>query len=90
VAKREKLLQYAERVWHILDGDDESRIDQAIENTVQFFKEMQVPTSLKEVELDARHIDDILAKLKQHGMVALGEKRDVTLDVSREILEAAL
>jgi len=90
VAKREKLLQYAERVWHIFDGDDESRIDQAIENTVQFFKTMQVPTSLTEVDLDAGHIDDILAKLKQHGMVALGEKRDVTLDVSREILEAAL
>jgi len=90
VAKREKLLQYAERVWHLFEGDDESRIDQAIENTVQFFKEMQVPTSLKGVELDADHIDDILAKLKQHGMVALGEKRDVTLDVSREILEAAL
>jgi len=90
VAKREKLLQYAERVWHLFEGDDESRIDQAIENTVQFFKEMQVPTSLKEVDLDAGHIDDILAKLKQHGMVALGEKRDVTLDVSREILEAAL
>jgi len=90
VEKREKLLQYAERVWHLFEGDDESRIDQAIENTVQFFKEMQVPTSLKEVELDAGHIDDILAKLKQHGMVALGEKRDVTLDVSREILEAAL
>jgi len=90
VAKREKLLQYAERVWHLFEGDEESRIDQAIENTVQFFKEMQVPTSLKEVDLDAGHIDDILAKLKQHGMVALGEKRDVTLDVSREILEAAL
>ncbi len=90
VSKREKLLQYAERVWHLFEGDDDSRIDQAIENTVQFFKEMQVPTSLKEVDLDAGHIDDILAKLKQHGMVALGEKRDVTLDVSREILEAAL
>jgi len=90
VAKREKLLQYAERVWHLFEGDDESRIDQAIENTVQFFKTMQVPTSLTEVDLDAGHIDDILAKLKQHGMVALGEKRDVTLDVSREILEAAL
>src|SRR5699024_11404352 len=33
VAKREKLLQYAERVWNLRDGDAEQRIDAAIERS---------------------------------------------------------
>lgn len=51
---------------------------------------MNVPTRLSEVDLDASHIDAILEKLQQHGMVALGEQREVTPDISRIILEAAL
>ncbi len=90
VNKRDKLLQYAQRVWHITQGDDDARIEQAIVKTEQFFKAMQAPTSLKDVDLGASDIDEILKKLEQHGMTALGEKRDVTLDISREILEAAL
>lgn len=90
VNKRDKLLQYAERVWHITQGDDDTRIEQAIVKTEQFFKAMQSPTSLQDVNLGASDIDDIVKKLEQHGMTALGEKGDVTLDVSREILHAAL
>ncbi len=90
VHKRDKLLQYAQRVWNITQGDDDARIEEAIVKTEQFFTAMQVPICLKDVDLAARDIDDILKKLEQHKMVSLGEKRDVTLAVSREILEAAL
>jgi len=88
--KRGKLLQYAERVWNLVDGSEDQRIDKAIELTEQFFKQMQLPTRLSEVGLDASHVDAILDKLQGHGMVALGEQREITLDVSRTILEAAL
>ncbi len=43
-AKREKLLQYAERVWNITEGSDDQRIDAAIAATRQFFEQMGVPT----------------------------------------------
>jgi NADP-dependent alcohol dehydrogenase len=89
-AKRGKLLQYAERVWGIFEGDEESRIDLAIEKTEDFFKQMKVPVRLSEVDLDASHIDEILARLEQHGMLKLGEHKAVTLDVSRQILQRAL
>jgi NADP-dependent alcohol dehydrogenase len=89
-AKRGKLLQYAERVWGITEGDEEQRIDLAIEKTEGFFRQMQVPVRLSEVELDASHIDEILARLQQHGMLKLGEHKTVTLDVSRQILQRAL
>ena len=88
--KREKLLQYAERVWNLVDGSENQRIDKAIELTENFFTEMNMPTRLSHVDLDASHIDTILDKLKQHGMVALGEQREVTPEISRVILEMAL
>ena len=89
-SKRGKLMQYAERVWNITHGDEEYRIDRAIELTEEFFTHMGMPTRLSQVALDSRHIDSLLDKLQQHGMVQLGEHRDVTLEVSRKILEAAL
>ena len=48
---------------------------------------MDVPTRLSQVEVNEHHIDDVLDKLKQHGMTALGEQSEVTLDISRKILE---
>ena len=55
--KREKLLQYAARVWQINDGDENARIDQAIHLTEEFFKTMQVPTRLSDVDLGSKDID---------------------------------
>lgn len=88
--KREKLLQYAQRVWNIQSGSEEERIDQAIEKTEQFFTEMGVPTRLNHVDLNESHIEPLLTTLQQHGMVKLGEKRDITPEVSRVILQTAL
>jgi len=42
-SKRAKLLQYAERVWNLHDGNEEYRIDAAIAATRNFFEEMATP-----------------------------------------------
>ncbi|MEX1667124.1 iron-containing alcohol dehydrogenase [Zhongshania arctica] len=89
-AKRDKLLQYAQRIWNLTDGDEDTRIQRAIELTEQFFTAMQVPTRLSHVDLAEAQIDGLIEKLTQHGMVKLGEHKAVTPDVSREILVAAL
>lgn len=89
-AKREKILQYAERIWNINEGDENSRIQRAIELTEQFFTTMQVPTRLSHVDLGAEDIDPLIEKLNQHGMVKLGEHSNISLDVSRNILVTAL
>ena len=88
--KREKLLQYASRVWGVNEGDENTRIDQAIKLTEEFFEKMQVPTRLSDVELGSKDIDLLVERLEQHGMTALGEHSDITLDISREILTQAL
>jgi NADP-dependent alcohol dehydrogenase len=88
--KREKLLQYASRVWHINEGNDDSRIDQAIRLTEDFFEKMQVPTRLSHVELGSKDIDLLIERLEQHGMTALGENNDISIAISREILSQAI
>lgn len=87
--KRGKLLQYAERVWNITEGSEEERIDAAIEATRNFFEQMGAPTRLSAYGLDGSTIPALLVKLEEKGMTKLGERQDITLDVSRRIYEAA-
>lgn len=88
--KHDKLIQFAERVWNITDTDEQVKIDKAITLTEEFFKLMCVPVRLSEVDITKEKIDILIARLEQHGMTQLGENSDITLDVSRKILEQAL
>ncbi len=88
--KRAKLLQYAERVWHIEQGGEEERIDLAIRKTREFFESLGVKTRLSQHGVTADKIPAVIEQLKAHGLVALSETRDVTLEISREILEKAM
>ena len=89
-AKRAKLLQYAERVWQIRQDDEEQRIDAAIQQTRKFFEDLGLPTRLSAYQLGAGDIDVLIKQLEAHRLTALGERSDVSLDVSRQILEASL
>lgn len=88
--KRGKLLQYAERVWNITQGSEDERIEAAIVKTEAFFESLELPTRLSAYEIKADGVDGVIRQLEAHGMTALGEHKDVTLDVSRRVLEAAL
>ena len=87
--KRDKLLQYAARVWQIDSGTEDQRIDEAIRRTAQFFESLGVKTRLADYELGTEAIDNIVAQLEVHGMTKLGEHKDITPAVSRTILEGA-
>ena len=88
--KRAKLLQFAERVWHITSGTDDERIDAAIERTRAFFESLGIPTRLSGYDLGSEAVDAVIKQLESHGMTSLGEHQDITPQVSRTILEAAL
>ena len=90
VAKRAKLLQYGERVWGITTGTDDERITAAIERTRDFFESMGIATRLSGYGLGGDTVTAVVAQLEAHGMVTLGEQREITPAVSRRILEAAL
>lgn len=87
--KRGKLLQYADRVWGLRDGDEETRIDQAIARTREFFGSLQVPTRLSGYGIGKDAIPALLAQLERHGMTALGEHQSFNLAGSRQVYELA-
>ena len=88
-SKRDKLLQYAERVLGITSGSEDERIDAAISATVAFFEVMQMPVSLADADIPDSGIDTVMESLDAHGRHALGEHADIGLDESRQILQLA-
>jgi len=90
VQKRAKLLQYGQRVFNLQHSDEERLIDETIAHTRAFFEQIGVPTRMADYGIKAEAVDALVAKLEQHRMLKLGEHGDITLDVSRQILTAAL
>lgn len=82
--KQEKLIQYAERIWGINEGDNDQRIYAAIDQTRKFFERMQIKTRLSDYDIGNDSIPDLQEKLKAHGMIRLGERQEITLDVSKK------
>ncbi len=88
--KHDKLLQYAARIWGLVEGDAEARIEQAIQKTRDFFESLGVPTRLGAYDITAEAFPELLQRLEEHGHTALGERQSVSLETSRHILETSL
>lgn len=88
--KREKLLQYARRVWGVTAQNEEAAIDEGIARTEFFFEILGVPTRLSAYGITESDFDAILRGLEEKGHTAMSERGDLTLEVSRSILTSAL
>ncbi|HDR1125460.1 iron-containing alcohol dehydrogenase [Pasteurella multocida] len=87
--KREKLIQFAQRVWHY-QGDEEQAIQVSIEKTRQFFEQMGVKTRFSDYAIDDSQFSVILDKLAEHQAYNLGEHQHLDRQAVNEILYAAL
>lgn len=86
--KREKLLQFAARVWNINSGSEQERIDNAINKMREFFASVGIKTRLADYGVDKNDaIVKVTAKLAEQGHTALGENQDITLEVAEAILK---
>ncbi len=74
--KRAKLLQYAERVWQLCDGDEDSRVDRAIKRTEEFFRSLGVGTRLSDYDITTEAVELVASRLEKRG-VKLGEHGDL-------------
>jgi NADP-dependent alcohol dehydrogenase len=83
--KKQKLLQYALRVWSIADGDEYARIDAAIEKTDQFFRSLGVGTRLADYNIPAEAGKLVAERLAKRGR-PLGERGDVKPGDVEEII----
>lgn len=87
--KFDKLLQYAERVWHIEKGNANQKVDEAIRMTRDFFASLGLTTCLSEENIDDGIILEIRNRFNERK-VAYGENQNVTGDVAYEILKHCL
>ncbi|MGY3794607.1 iron-containing alcohol dehydrogenase [Aquimarina sp. 433] len=88
--KKEKLAQYAERIFNISEGTTEEKAKKAIQKTEEFFQSLGIETKLSAYTDDYDGFSQKVAKnLKDHGMTALGEHQDITPEVAAEIVEMA-
>ena len=88
--KREKLLQYAERVFNLDTTEPDNAISDAISLTEQFFQQLNMLTRFSDHGLGQEVAPQVCAQLERHGMVALGEQQAVTLEKSKRILLASV
>jgi len=87
--KKAKLEQMGKNVFGLEQSDDLA--EQTIDAIEAFYHSLDVATQLTEHGDDkAAAVENVLAKLEAHGMVALGENQAITLKQSREILEKAI
>ncbi len=84
-SKKDKILQYGERIWRITLGSDDERIDKAIDATVKFFESLGVPTTLPEYDVPEESIGKIVQRFKERN-TKLGENGDVDFSEVEKIL----
>lgn len=83
--KKEKILQYAKRVWGITTGSDDEKINAAIVKTAGFFESLGLPTRLIDYNVSADSVNRIVERFKQRG-IRIGEKGDIDYTVVESIL----
>ncbi|WP_147678707.1 iron-containing alcohol dehydrogenase [Algibacter pacificus] len=89
-AKKEKLAQYAERVWQITEGSIDDKAYAAIEKTVNFFHELGIDTKLSDYTIDYQGTAEEIAKrFTDRGWLALGEHQDITPEKVEKIVKMA-
>ncbi len=83
--KRDKILQYGERIWGITEGTYNERIDKTIDKTVEFFESLGVPCTLPEYDVPPETIEKIKDRFNRRNS-KLGEKQDIDYREVEEIL----
>ncbi len=88
--KKEKLAQYAERVWNITEGTLEEKANLGIEKTESFFHELGIKTKLsdytEEFDVSANVISN---RFTDRGWLGLGEHKSLSPSDVAKIVEMA-
>lgn len=88
--KKEKLAQYAERVWNVTEGTLDEKAKAGIEKTKAFFNALGIKTSLSEYTDDYKGTAQIISKrFTERGWIGLGERQNITpSDVEKIVMMA--
>jgi NADP-dependent alcohol dehydrogenase len=88
--KKEKLAQYAERVWNIKEGSIEEKAMTAIKRTEAFFQNLGIETRLSAYTEDYEGTaEEISKRFKERGWEGLGEHQKLTSVDAEKIVKMA-
>jgi len=87
--KKEKILQYGERIWKIDSGTDDEKTDKAIAKTVEFFESLGLKTRLSDYNVPVETISKITARFRKRNTI-IGENKDIDYKVVDAILKDRL
>jgi len=87
--KKEKLLQFGERVFQISEGANEKRMDNTIAKCEEFFRSIGLATKLHELNIGNETIQLIKERFLRRG-TKLGECGNIDGIVTEEILNYCL
>lgn len=86
--KKEKLAQYAERVWNVTEGTTEEKALAGIKKTTEFYHSLGIKTKLSEyTENYQGTAEKIASRFEERGWKGLGERQKVTPEDVVKIVE---
>ena len=86
--KKEKLAQYAERVWNVTEGTLEEKAQKGIEKTEEFLHSLDIRTTLKEYTDDYEGTaEEISKRFTDRKWMGLGENRNLTPEDVEKIVK---
>ncbi|MFY0714409.1 iron-containing alcohol dehydrogenase [Seonamhaeicola sp. NFXS20] len=89
-AKKEKLAQYAERVWNVTEGSTDDKAYAAIEKTEAFFQELGINTKLSDYTKNYEGTAEKIAKrFTDRGWTGLGEHKSLSPEKVESIVKMA-
>lgn len=87
-SKKDKLAQYAERIWNITEGCTEEKAKLGISKLETFFHSLNIATELSKYVEEHKNIAETIAKtFTERGWKGIGENRDLTPEQVKEIVE---
>ncbi len=86
--KKEKLAQYAERVWKITEGNTEEKAEVAIKKMEAFFQSLDIQTKLSDYTEDYQNTAERVEKaFTERNWIGLGEHKNLTPQDAYKIIE---
>lgn len=82
--KKEKLLQMGQNVFNINDAQE------TIVKIEELYHSLGVSTNLSDYGIDDKVVSNVTSALEKHGMTAIGENQNITLDKVKEILNLTI
>jgi NADP-dependent alcohol dehydrogenase len=87
-SKKEKIIQYAKRIWNIEGLDEQQTINEAINKTIEFFESLGIKTRLLDYKIPITTIDEIVERMEERGSINIGENKLVGINEIRSILKS--